>query len=435
MKLPKIQSSFKAVIALFRNSRIANDSFWAVFGNGIGYGLMLLAGIVIARILGSEQYGEYGMVKTTMFNIATLATFALNFTCTRYIARYLEEKPYYIRSVCSASIRITIATSTICAIALAIFAGKIAIYLGDIAYAMPLRFLAIIVIFRALATTQYGMLAGFGMFKTTSRNNFISGLILLVCGSLLSFYIGLAGALIALLLSQFFNFIINYYSLKKPLRELPGYEKWKCTRDLIKFSAPLAVQEIGFNVCSLAIVVFLTKFASISEYGIYVAAYQWYIIMVFFPSLLNNVVLRHLSGAMKDHTSHMRKFKRLLLITISTATVTAAIICAFSPLIGKIYGVTFIGLTPVIILLSIVSIFSTSTYVLKSELIAIGKVWQLCVISTLRGVFMIFAAYYMITGNLDISAAMGAACAFGSAEFTYSILLGIYNYVILRQKT
>ncbi len=43
------------------NSQLAKDSFWAIFGNVVGKGLSMIAMIIIARILGKNDYGEYGM--------------------------------------------------------------------------------------------------------------------------------------------------------------------------------------------------------------------------------------------------------------------------------------------------------------------------------------------------------------------------------------
>jgi O-antigen/teichoic acid export membrane protein len=39
-------------------SKLFKDSFWAVFGNGFGNALMLFSGIIIARLLGKDLYGE-----------------------------------------------------------------------------------------------------------------------------------------------------------------------------------------------------------------------------------------------------------------------------------------------------------------------------------------------------------------------------------------
>ena len=52
------------VIGKLKNNKFFKDSFWAVFGNGMGYALLLLAGIIIARFLGKDLYWEYGFVKT-----------------------------------------------------------------------------------------------------------------------------------------------------------------------------------------------------------------------------------------------------------------------------------------------------------------------------------------------------------------------------------
>ena len=67
------------------------DSFWAVVGNGSGYGLLLLAGIIIARLLGKDLYGEYGFIKTTMFQFAAFATLGLGYTATKFIAQYKTD--------------------------------------------------------------------------------------------------------------------------------------------------------------------------------------------------------------------------------------------------------------------------------------------------------------------------------------------------------
>ena len=89
-------------------SKLFKDSFWAVFGNGLGNALLLLAGILIARFLGKDLYGEYGVVKTTMFYIATFATFGLGYTSTKYIAQYKEIDTSRIHKLVKDSLYITL---------------------------------------------------------------------------------------------------------------------------------------------------------------------------------------------------------------------------------------------------------------------------------------------------------------------------------------
>ena len=50
------------------NSKLFKDSTWALLGSVLGKGLSLVAGIAVARFLGKEIYGEYGMIKNTLFH-------------------------------------------------------------------------------------------------------------------------------------------------------------------------------------------------------------------------------------------------------------------------------------------------------------------------------------------------------------------------------
>lgn len=75
----------------FRSSSLAKDSFWAVLGSVVGKGLSLIAGILIARFLGKEIYGEYGLIKNTLIYLAIVSTFGFGYTATKYVAEYKES--------------------------------------------------------------------------------------------------------------------------------------------------------------------------------------------------------------------------------------------------------------------------------------------------------------------------------------------------------
>lgn len=100
------------------NSKLFRDSFWAVFGNGIGNALMLLSGIIIARLLGKDLYGEYGIVKTTMFYIASFATLGLGVTSTKYIASLISQNSTHVGNVIRDSMHITLMFSGLIAFVL-----------------------------------------------------------------------------------------------------------------------------------------------------------------------------------------------------------------------------------------------------------------------------------------------------------------------------
>lgn len=117
------------VLYRIKKSQLFKDSFWAIGGNGISYGLLLLGGIFIARFLGKDLYGEYGVIKATMFNIASVATFGLNFTSTKYIAEFKQYDQSRLKAICQGALSITLITGIILAILLFIYAQTLAIYL------------------------------------------------------------------------------------------------------------------------------------------------------------------------------------------------------------------------------------------------------------------------------------------------------------------
>ena len=83
---------FKSVLRQKFSSKLFRDSFWALFGNSIGKVLALLLGIILANLLGSEDFGKYGLIKNSLFYLSICSTFGLGITGTKYIAQYKEEK-------------------------------------------------------------------------------------------------------------------------------------------------------------------------------------------------------------------------------------------------------------------------------------------------------------------------------------------------------
>ena len=66
------------IIERIRQSPLFKDSMWSLIGSTVGRGLSLIAGILVARFLGKDIYGEYGIIKTTLIYIEIFSTFGLS---------------------------------------------------------------------------------------------------------------------------------------------------------------------------------------------------------------------------------------------------------------------------------------------------------------------------------------------------------------------
>lgn len=392
---------------------LVSDSFWAILGNGIGRGLSLLAGMFIARLLGVEMYGEYGVVKNTLAYVATFSTFGLGYTSTKYIAQTNGSKTETVRGIIHSSIGITIVTSVIMAAILWIFAGNIA---SESHLISAIRFTSLIVVFNAVNTTQIGLLSGFKDFKSIAINNIIVGITTFVLSIILTYFLLINGAILSLFITTVLNCILNHIVLhrhnKKYQSSTNTIDKKSITKDLLKFSLPISLQECVYASANWLIMIILAKYAGYSEVGLYTATNQWFVVMLFIPGVLRNVILSHLSSTLEDKKQHETIFYSMLKINLLATFIPAGFIALLSPIIGKIYGESFVGINIVLILAVVASIFGCMAGIYTQEFISRGKNWSVLMGYLIRDygalliIFPLMQKYGQLYGAMIIYLAM-----------------------------
>ncbi len=413
-----------------KDSTLARDSFWAIMGNGMGNAFLLLAGILIARFLGKDLYGEYGVVKTTMMYSATFATFGLGITSTKFLSEYLQQKKEYALSIMRDSLRITLIFSVFIAIIILLIAPMLSHYLKRPALTLAFQMLSGIIIFKALVTTQQGILAGLHAFRTAGINNILAGISMLVLSTPLTYFFGLRGALGALMASQIIACALNYFSIRRCRRLLLAGTEQKersFARDLIAFSFPIALQESSFTLCSWFGILILTRYSTVGDVGIFTAALQWNVIIMLIPTLLSNVVLAHLSGTTHDGISHRTTMQRMLIVNVVCSVVPFVIIYPLSGYISMLYGSDFNAMSAVLRILLIDALLFSITTVFKSEYIAQGHNWLLFSVRAIKDVLLVALAYILLT---DVGIWSGAVCyavAYICSSVAYlTLIVGLY---------
>lgn len=415
-----------------RQSKMFKDSFWAVFGNGIGYGLLLLSGILIARFLGKDLYGEYGLVKTTMFTIAAFSTFGLGYTSTKFIADYINNNKEYVYAVTKVSLVITLVSGSFLALLLILSASYISAYLDAPSLKLVFQVLGFIAVVRALLTTANGILAGFKEFKIIAKNNVISGVFMLLTALPLAYYFQLYGALISLTLTQILNTFLNWLALNNVCKVYPKIENNRLYKKILRFSFPVALQELSYAVVSWLSPILLVKYSNMGELGIYSAAAQWNAIILFIPGLLYNVVLSYLSSSVSDETKHSKIINRMLLVNLLSTLLPFLLIYFSADFISKFYGPSFISMSIVLNYCVFSTIFSACSQVFQSEFIAKGFNWSLFSLRLIRDVVGLILMVVLLNIYDDES---GAKLVAISGVITSVIYLGILfiTYKFLRK--
>lgn len=416
-----------------KQSRLFKDSFWAVFGNGTGYGLLLIAGILVARFLGKDLYGEYGLIKTTMFHIAAFSTFGLGYTSTKFVAEYKKKDKTQVNIIIDDSLLITAISSIFLASLFIIFAVPLAEFLNEPKLYLSFRMLGGIIIFKAISTTQNGILAGLGEFKRIAINNVIAGVFMMGICVPLTFYWGLLGSLISLMLSQIINSIVNYYSIKAIKKQYPIIKHCNHVGPLLKYSVPVALQELSYSASQWGISLLLVKYSSFGEMGLYSAASQWNAIIMFIPGLLSNVILSHLSSYSGDKDKHKNTLKKMLIVNLLCTVIPFLVVYLLSHWITSFYGTSFDGLSNVLRISVFATIFICCSRVFQSELISIGKTWLLLCIRLVQDCTSIGLIYYFLIQYTGIDGAYYASLALVIASILTLICYVISNMFLNRK--
>lgn len=416
----------KVFIDKIRNSSFVKDSFWAVMGNGLGNFMLLISGIFIARYLGKDLYGEYGIVKSTMFMAALFATFGLGDTSTKFIAENVQKDIGNIKNIVHASLKIAFLFSSILCLGLFVCAEPLASYIGKTQLGTSFRFLGGIIVIRAINTVGAGILGGLKEYKRLGFNNIISGLLMIVlCIPLTKMY-SLSGALCTLLLSQVTLAMLNLLSVYLSVRHIKETSKERFERELLVFSFPFAMNEFIFSGVNWGISLLFAKYASLGEFGMYMACSQWNAIILFMPGLLGNVILSYLSTtSVSDRSRHDLLVKRMLLVNFICTLIPLFVIILFSSFITQYYGPTFDGMKPILEIMVLGTVFTCMSRVFQSNLMSEGKKWEAFFIRSSYNILQLIITYVVLRNTRGENAAMNMAILSVFINFLAFVLYGI----------
>lgn len=419
-------SALSQIYAKLKSSRLFTDSIWALLGSAFGKGLALLAGIVVARLLGSDIYGEYGTIRNTLLMIAIFSTMGLGYSATKFIAES-KERGDYKRIFDTHRIAVTTTYIVSGSIALLIFisAKYVAAWIEAPHLDSVLRLSSIAIIFNAVNTTQTGELAGFGAYKALAKNNTIAGILTFIASILLTSLFRLNGAIIALIISLAFNAFLNRLSINKYLPKIEFCSKIESSyiKEVIKFSIPIALQESLYSITNWLGIFMLIKLSGYTELGLYSAAMQWMAVILFIPGALRNVALSHFAASNNDREQTHTILKKLMLVNFISTFIPFLVVVVLSSWIESLYGDSFNGLQPILIMAILVAVVSSLSNVLTQEFISRGRNWILFISRLSRDIGTLIVTYFLIRHIYNGSITM----LFSTLSFEILYLIFILN--------
>lgn len=413
------------------NNTLLRDSLWAYIGSCVGKLMALVAGILIARFLGKELYGEYGTVKNTLTYAAIVSSFGFGYSATKFIADYIINKKEKIRSLVKTVTMITVLLGVLLSLVVSIFSSPIAVFLESPHLEMPLRYLSVLVLFNSLTATQTAILSGFKKFKELAYVNVVTGAVTLVASAILTFYYGLYGAIVALLLAFIAQAIYSHVAIHNELKKYESDEKLTLSevKSLLSFSTPIALQESLYTITSSCSLFLMIKYANYGEVGLNAAASTWESIVIFIPGVLKNVMFSYLSSS----NNHQKLVTSLLRYNFFASLIPTLLFILCSRIIVSMYGDNFSALTPVLLVALVAAVVVSVSEVLCYEFISKGKPWTVFLARTCRDCLSLLGTYILLI-NVNSMQAFGAKTIGLVCQIIFFLLLLYYYHASNRER-
>lgn len=419
--------------------KIATGAFWSFVGTVVASMLGLLSSIIIARILGKNAFGEYGVIQSTIGMFGLLAGFGLGQTATKYIAEFRYSDIHKTGRIIGMSYVFSLITATIISLLLVLMAP----YLAAKTLAAPhmtnvLRVSSIMLFISALNGAQNGAICGFSAFRAIAKINLISGLFSFPIMIVFTYNFGLIGTIWGMIITMSVNWCLSHIALKHEMKNFGIAVNIKnCSQELAilwQFSFPSVLVGLVVGpanwVCNAMLVNTPNGYA---EMGVYNAANQWRNALSFLPNILSPVILTTLVESRGDQNkSQIKKSVTIALVfSLIAILLPTLILLALSPLIVKLYGQNYqvpISLFVLIMIVTALSNIGSSLYVCLQS---INKIWIGLAGNILWAITIIVLFYLMLPYK-----AIGYATANLISYFITIIIIAvpIYNKLYKNNK-
>lgn len=418
--------------------RFARGAVWSIIGAVIAQGANLAASVITARLLGREQFGEYGMIQSTVGMLGVFAGLGLGLTATKYVAEFRTRDPERAGRIIALGCAVAIVSGGLLALCLLAYAPVLAAKtMNAPALADELKIASVLLFFNALNGAQTGALSGFEAFRAIARINLARGLITFPVTVVAVLLWRLPGAVWALAVTAAVACLLSQVSLRRHCAALgirPQFTSaWRERRVLWAFSTPafLSGALVG-PVIWAANTMLVNQAGGYAEMGVFSAASQWRTALLFLPSLVGQVAVPMLASL--QYAGGRGPVRRLLVGSMLTnALCTIPILLVLLPCstwVMSFYGPAFSTRGPVLA----VSLLSAALLAMQTPvgnlINAFGRIWAGFIMN------LGWAACFLVTAHVLLALGWGAqalASAYLVAYLAHAVWTFWFAAAVLRR--
>lgn len=402
-------------ISIYR--RFASGTLWSLFASVISQGLSLISTVPVARFLGVEVYGQLGIIQNTISLYLIIAGPSIGIAATKYIAENFRTGQYKTGKIISLTNFVGVLVSFIFSAFIFLFSKQIVVLINGRGLENELQIASLLLFLNGIFSVQNGVLSGFEAFKTIAIINIVRGIVYLPLIVIGSYWWGLRGTLVSLVIIALIVSIYSHICIKKLLNyyRIPRVTKgfFEYVSILTDYSFPAFLSSIVVMGSTwIANVILVNQTNGYIEMGIFNAANQWRFVVLFIPSIVSKPILPMLSETLIRDRNEFQKTIRINIYFSGFFSAFIGIVIALSaPIIMSSYGAEFQEKWFVLSVLCISAIFTAFGQVIGNILWSTGQMWISFLINFIWAV--LFLGCIMLTPKDSLGLSTAYFISFG----------------------
>lgn len=384
-------------------ARMAKGTFWLMCGTFATQALGLVSGIICARVLSKDGFGQLNLLRSTVLMLGVLAGTGLGIIGTKYAAEFRESDPEHAGKLLGLLFAVALVTGIIVTLASIALAPPIATRAMKAPGLIgPLRIASLLLLLNTLNGVQMGTICGFESFRSIFWLNLLDGIMLMAfipSGALVA---GVAGAIAGNVLAASIGILVKYHAIRAEFRRAKivlriGYAA-EGFAEIARTVLPIMLLGVAFYPFEWLAKLSLAKRSDgFAQLGLFAAAYSMGAIASTIPSQLVSTVQPFLGNLLGK--GEMRSFRRLAVSSIflsgGAALIIAITLGAFSKYLMRVYGANFVSAWRVLVIMSFANVLYAFAIPYYKILIAYNKVWTQTIITFFSGATLIGFAYLL----------------------------------------
>lgn len=413
-------------------ARMVLGVFWSMTGTVIAQVLQLAATIFVARWLGKSDYGEIGIIRSTVGMLGIFVGLGLGLTAVKYVSELRERDPLQAGRIASLTMTVALISGIVVTVILIIASPWLASRtLGSQAVSRPLAIGAGLLFFGEVNGVQGGILSGLEAFGALAHVSLWSGLCSVPVIITATWMWGVTGTVSGLVASAAVNCGLTHLVLRREAARagiaFSRIGAWEARSVLWSFSLPAFLGGATVTPASWACnALLVNRPKGYAEMGLFGAADQWRTALLFLPGIVSRVLLPILSSHSNESAEEGSHFATTLEAGYSVGVLVAfPIVAALSfggNLLTRVYGPDFEGmrypLAGVLYAAGIMAIGQPIGLSIQAK----GAMWLGFTYNLIWGLFLLGSFHFV----LSTLGAWGLGLAYACSYFVLTVAFNWY---------